>query len=168
MQNIVADDLFFQQLREIDYDLFLKVKSGRCLLCGGPLDTGNFPRKPRGLGTKEELRFGLCCRRTGCRSRVTTPSLRFFGRMVYSAWVVILAVDFCKELGLHGRIARQTIARWGNLWRDRLSEQSPFMRQSRSFLPLGVLGCESPGVLLPIFKFPEKIAWIPILKFFIL
>jgi hypothetical protein len=168
MKDIAANDLFFDELRKLDHTLFIKIKSEGCLLCKSKLDTSNFKRKPRGLGENEELRYSLCCRREGCRDRVTTPSLRFFGRKVYSAWVVILALDYLKELGLYGQISCQTLARWKNFWRDRFSEQSPFMLKARSFLPPGLPGCDRPGGFLSVFKFPEESSWIPILKFFII
>lgn len=166
MQNIAANDWFFQELCKKDHEMFLKEKSGRCS-CGGRLDTAHFKRKPRGLGEKEETRYSLCCCVEGCRKRLTPRSLRFFGRKIYVAWVVILAIDFFKELGLSTQMSRQTIARWKNLWRDQLSEQNSFMRRARSLLPPGFPESKSPGALLPIFKFPEKSSWIPILKFFI-
>jgi hypothetical protein len=97
---------------------------------------------------------------------VTPASLRFFGRKVYSSWVVILAIDFVKELGLLGHISRQTIARWKDMWRDRLSDKNPFMLKARGFLLPGLPSCDSPGGFLSDFHFPEKSSWIPILKFF--
>ena len=168
MHYIAANDLFFHELRKHDYALFLKIKSEGCLLCRSKLDTSNFKRKPRGLGENEEVRYSLCCRLEGCRKRITTPSLRFFGRKVYSGWVIILALDYLKELGLYGQISSQTLARWKNFWRDRLSEQNPFMLKARSILPPGLSGCDRPGGLLSVFNFPEKTSWIPILKFFII
>jgi hypothetical protein len=97
---------------------------------------------------------------------VTPPSLRFFGRKVYSAWVVILVVDFCAELGLSRPVARQTIARWRALWRERLAETHPFMRRARARLSPGTPGSELPGLLLGSFGFPARESWVPILAFF--
>jgi hypothetical protein len=166
MYPLHADAAFFQSLRSIDHDVFLATKAKACPQCGGQLDTAHFPRKPRGLGEEEELRFSLCCRREGCRKRLTPPSVRFFGRHVYSAWVVILVVDFCRELGLSRAIARQTLARWRALWRERLAETHAFMRRARGFLPVGHPPCRSPASLLAAFGFPARESWIPILKFF--
>jgi hypothetical protein len=166
MHQLYVNDAFFQTLREIDKTIFLEAKARGCLICGGPLDTSNIPRKPRGLGELEDLRFSLCCRREGCRKRLTPPSLRFFGRKVYPALVVILAVDFCRELGLSQRIARQTLARWRSLWRERLAEPSPFMRRARGFLPPGCKAGTTPGSLTSHFGFPSEYSWIPMLRFF--
>jgi len=98
---------------------------------------------------------------------VLPKSLRFYGRKVYSSIVVILAIDFMKELGLKGEPARQTIARWKAMWRERLHESSSFMKMARGFLPVGTPTSVSPGGLLPVFSFPEKNSWIFILKFFV-
>lgn len=166
MYPLHADAAFFQSLRSIDHDVFLAAKAKPCPLCGGPLDTAHFPRKPRGLGEEEEQRFSLCCRKEGCRRRLTPPSLRFFGRHVYSAWVVILVLDFCTELGLSRAIARQTIARWREFWRERLAEAHSFMRRARGLLPVGHPACISPAGLAVAFGFPARESWLPILRFF--
>ena len=161
-----VDDFFFQSLRELDREIFIKAKEQGCPFCRGPLDTSNIPRKPRGVGESEEFRFSLCCRRDGCRKRVTPPSLRFFGRKIYPAWVVILALDFYDRLGLSREIARQTLARWRRLWSELLSESNPFMSWARAYLPPGAPRCQTPGGLLHYFKFPSRISWVPVLKFF--
>ena len=62
--------------------------------CGGRLHSANYPRKPRGtprhLPEAYRLRLSFCCDRDGCRKRVTPPSVRFLGRKVYLAAIVIL------------------------------------------------------------------------------
>ena len=166
MPLLSADDAFFQSLRALDFDLFLVAKSKPCAFCSGPLDTAHFPRKPRGAGEQELKRFSLCCRKEGCRHRVTPPSLRFLGRKVYSAWVVILAVEFSRVLGLGGQISRQTITRWKNFWRERLSEAHPFMRWARGFLPPGTPNSSLPSTCLKALGFPSQESWVAILRFF--
>ncbi len=166
MYPLHADAAFFQSLRSIDHDVFLAAKATPCPQCGGQLDTAHFLRKPRGLGEEEEQRFSLCCRKEGCRRRVTPPSLRFFGRHVYSAWVVILVLDFCTELGLERAVARQTLARWRTLWRDLLAETHSFMRRARGILPVGYPPCMSPGGVIRAFGFPARESWICVLNFF--
>jgi hypothetical protein len=156
---------FFQDLRQLDFDLFIAAKAKRCPQCGGKLDTSNFPRKLRDAG-EEQRRFSLCCRSEGCRKRITPPSLRFFGRKVYSAWVVILVLDFCEALGLGRVISRQTIARYRQLWQERLAESHPFMRWARGQLPPGAPATKSPGPLLHHFNFPSSSGRIAVLRFF--
>lgn len=166
MYPLHADAAFFQRLHMLDHDVFLAAKSKPCPICGGKLDTSNYPRKPRGAGEDECLRFSLCCRSEGCRHRVTPPALRFLGRKVYSAWVVILVLDFCKELGLAREIGRRTLSRWRQFWRSRLNESHSFMRFARGELPPGTPEADRPGPLLPAFGFPDPSSWIPVLRFF--
>lgn len=72
-------------------------------MCGGALHRGNFSRKTRGFGPGidaeclagepgPELRLSFCCEREGCRKRHTPASMRFLGRRVYAAIVVVLAM----------------------------------------------------------------------------
>ena len=46
--------------------------------------------RPAGLGDEHDWRFSFCCARDGCRTRKTPPSLRFLGRKVYLAAMVVL------------------------------------------------------------------------------
>lgn len=161
-----ADAAFFQSLRDLDHQLFVALKAKPCPLCGGRLDTSNFPRKPRGMGENETKRFSLCCRREGCRHRETPLSLRFFGRKIYPAWVVILAVEYCQELGLSGQVTRQTISRWKNLWREKLSETHAFMRRVRAALAPGHPSCDLPSGLLGVLGFPARESWVRVLTLF--
>lgn len=79
-------------LLEADRQLAEEARAGGCG-CGGRLHSARYRRKPRG-GVPVELReaYGqresLCCAR--CRKRVTPPSVRFLGRRVYLAAVVVL------------------------------------------------------------------------------
>ena len=163
---ICRDVAFFQSLRQFDKEIFLTAKAQGCPHCGGPLDTANYLRKTRGMAEENELRFSLCCRREGCRKRRLPPSVRFLGRRVYGAWVVIMAVDFCQELGLKGKIARQTIARWKAFWKERFSEMSPFLKFARGVLPPGVQLSDRPASFVVHFGFPARKSWLPILRFF--
>jgi len=166
MYPLSADDAFFQSLRTIDFELFQATKSKPCSLCGGRMDTSHFPRKPRGAGELESKRFSLCCRKEGCRHRVTPPSLRFLGRKIYSAWVVILAIEYCRDLGLGGQISRQTIARWKSFWRAQLAESHSFMRWARGLLPPGTPISSLPSACLRALGLPAQESWVAILRFF--
>jgi hypothetical protein len=167
LRSLQGNPDFFQQLRELDFDLFLAAKAKPCLGCGGKLDTSHFPRKLRDTGTEAEAqRFSLCCRNEGCRKRVTPPSLRFFGRKVYSAWAVVLVLDFCEALGIARVISRQTLARYRQFWQERLAERSLFMRWARGSLPPGTPPTKTPGPLLPHFGFPSFDGRVAVLRFF--
>jgi hypothetical protein len=78
-----------------------------CVVCGGALHRGNFSRKTRGFGPGidaeclagepgPDLRLSFCCEREGCRTRHTPASMRFLGRRVYAAIVVVLAMVLCQ------------------------------------------------------------------------
>jgi len=166
MYPLCADAPFIQSLRQFDRELFLAIKVKGCPHCGGPLDTANYSRKTRGLSEDSEIRLSLCCRVEGCRKRRLPRSIRFLGRKVYGAWVVILAVEYCNELGLKGQISRQTISRWKVFWKERLSETGSFLRWARGVLPPRAKITDRPGSLFEYFGFPSPDSWIPILRFF--
>src|SRR5258708_7226436 len=78
-------------LLRFDEDLARTCRGGGCR-CGGTLHLGRYRLNPRGLppglGPEFVYRWSFCCAR--CRRRVTPPSLRFLGRKVYLASIVIL------------------------------------------------------------------------------
>jgi len=90
---ILRDSRFYAFLFSIDQDLAEQTRSGGCP-CGGRLHQGNYPRKPRGgpsdAGQAQPRRLSWCCGREGCRTRRMPPSVRFLGRRVYWAAVVVL------------------------------------------------------------------------------
>lgn len=171
MKLLHAEPIFHQRLRYLDYELVLEIKKSKCCpKCKGQLDTRNFPRKVRGVpdGEAYATRYSLCCRREGCRAGLTPPSLRFLGRKGYAAIIIILALDFHKSLGLNDLIARRTLARWRDFWRNELSEESIFMRQVRASgrLPVGTSPGYTPKGILHALGFPKEEAWIQALKLF--
>jgi hypothetical protein len=87
---------FFEGLMAIDLAIVQQAGAQGCRFCGGRLHRGDYPRKPRGglIGRAAEsfrMRFSLCCGEEGCRRRATPASVRFLGRRVYTAAVVIVA-----------------------------------------------------------------------------
>src|ERR1700683_1898315 len=85
---------YFGQLLELDLKIAKIIEALGCPKCNGILDASHYRRKPRGvenLSDSESIRLSYCCRTDGCRKRVTPPSLRFLGRKVYWAGVVILS-----------------------------------------------------------------------------
>ncbi len=90
---ILRDSRLYDFLFSIDQDLAEQTRSGGCR-CGGRLHRADYPRKPRGgpedLGRVQRRRMSWCCAREGCRQRRTPPSVRFLGRRVYWAAVVVL------------------------------------------------------------------------------
>jgi len=92
-QKILLDSSFFLALLLFDRELAERYRIEGCG-CGGRLHRAAYYRKPRGgpFGLPEGfcVRESFCCCREGCRRRVTPPSLRFLGRRVYLAAVVVL------------------------------------------------------------------------------
>lgn len=109
------------------------------------------------MGTAAEL----CCDKEGCRQRHTPPSVRFLGRKVYVAFVVVLKAALHQGLNAarlsHLRIVlpemdRRTLERWRRWWRETFAA-SPFWKAakarftpplSEADLPLGL--CEHFGI----------------------
>ena len=75
----------------------------------------------RGENARGKVEGCGCCNQEGCRKRVTPPSVRFLGRKVYFAAVIILVAAMrqgptprrVQELRrLFGDLDARTIARW--------------------------------------------------------
>ena len=116
--------------------------------CGGPLHSAHYLRKPRGgppdLQEAFEVRFSLCCGREGCRRRVLPPSVRFWGRRVYWAPVVLL-ISALRQ-GRHPEatlqrlkalcgVWRSTVKRWQRYFRDLFPQTISFRRLSGRLMP---------------------------------
>ncbi|MGO9837402.1 MAG: hypothetical protein ACLP1X_24690 [Polyangiaceae bacterium] len=122
------DAKFLTALVTIDSEHAERVREAGCPRCKGPLDRADYGRKPRGeLGEAAggyERRCSFCCRVDGCRKRATPASLRFFGRKVYVAVLVVVASAAGRSMGLTGpRSPRQvrgvpvrTVRRWLDWW----------------------------------------------------
>ena len=91
--TLLADATFHDLLLAYDRDLADSTREAGCA-CGGALHSGNYLRKPHPilpwLRPEHCLRFSFCCAVDGCRSRATPPSLRFLGRKVFLATVVVI------------------------------------------------------------------------------
>ena len=92
--TLLADATFHELLLVFDQDIAIAARRGRCPLCSSVLHSAQYRRKPRGrpagLGEEHDWRFSFCCARDDCRTRRTPPSLRFLGRKVYLAAIVVL------------------------------------------------------------------------------
>lgn len=131
--------------------------------CGGRLHRADYPRKPRGgpkgLPREYMYRLSFCCNRERCRKRVTPPSVRFLGRKVYFAAVVILVAAMrqgptprrVQELRrLFGDVDARTIARWQVFWREQFPQTS-FWKVARGQLALLAELATLPLALLAAF-----------------
>jgi hypothetical protein len=121
------------------------MRRGRCPLCSSVLHSAQYRRKPRGhpagLGDEHDWRFSFCCARDGCRTRRTPPSLRFLGRKVYLATMVVLIMREgattarMRQLSELIGVNRRTVERWREWWRDTFTA-SPFWQLGRAaFMP---------------------------------
>lgn len=126
--TLLADATLYDALLAIDQELATTAQAGGCRICGGRLDHADYPRKPRGgpatLGPAYDKRLSFCC--DACRKRLTPASVRFLGRKVYLAAVVVLAcvlrqgptpTRVARLRDLLG-VSRDTLARWHRWWRD--------------------------------------------------
>jgi hypothetical protein len=146
-RDLLADATFHQLLLACDADLAEAARAGRCALCGGALHSACYLRKPRGrpcrLGREHDRRFSFCCAVDGCRSRATPPSLRFLGRKVYLAAIVVVVAILrhgvttsrIDRLSQAVAVDRRTVERWRAWWRERFP-MTPFWQVARAaFMP---------------------------------
>lgn len=154
-----ADAKWFARLTEIDEVFAEKVRAAGCSDCGGPLDRADYERKPRGeLGEAAEAyrrRRSFCCRREGCRHRATPPSVRFLGRKVYVAALVVIASVHGRHLALVGRgtprqvqgVPVRTVRRWFQWWSITFV-LTTFWTEAKALLATPVDEAMLPGSLL--------------------
>jgi hypothetical protein len=128
-QSLLEDSRFQDLLLKLDADLAASVRRAGCG-CGGVLHSAHYERKPRGgpagLAPENAVRFSFCCATEGCRRRTQPASLRFLGRKVYFA-VVVLLVPVLRE-GLSAKrherlggvfpVSVRTVRRWRRFWRE--------------------------------------------------
>jgi hypothetical protein len=159
-------------LYAIDAEQAERVRARGCE-CGGRLHRADYPRKVRGLGPEHEAllsrRLSFCCAREGCRRRHTPPSVRFWGRMVYAAAVVVLVMsglDAANGL-LPGAalVPRQTRRRWRTQLPARIAG-STFWQQARADVSPPVCESALPQSLMARFSggVAEALVWT--LRFF--
>ena len=173
------DARIFALLLQIDRECAAEVRAGRCLECGGRLDTGDFPRKPRGgppieLKAEYAKRFSLCCDVEGCRTRSTPVSVRFLGQRVYLGAVVILVSVMFRGVSekhladlrerFHPSLSVQTLLRWRAWWREILPA-TPFWRAARARFARPVDKAKLPASLLERFGDDERDRLIAALRF---
>jgi len=174
--TLLADTRFHDLLLACDRDLADECRAEGCELCGGRLHSARYPRKPRGrgcrLGPEHDQRFSFCCAVDGCRSRDTPPSLRFLGRKVYVAVIVVLiamlqhgaTASRMERLSDVVRVDRRTIARWRKWWREAFTA-TPFWQLARAaFMPPVDQG-QLPATLIDRFTGDDADRLIALLRF---
>lgn len=138
---VLQDPAFFRFLTRLDEELAAATRLQGCRACGGPLHVANFPRKPRGCppAAREEYsrRLSFTCGR--CDLRATSPSVRFAGRRVYLAVVLMLvspagsasAQALCGQL----HIAAVTLKRWRTWWCETFPSTRFWQSVCERFMP---------------------------------
>ncbi len=164
-------------LLAVDEDLAEETRKKGCP-CGGRLHCANYPRKPRGAGLEltefQRQRLSFCCDRDGCRKRATPPSVRFLGRKVYLAAIVILVSAMrqgptprrVRELSERFDADESTIVRWQTFWREHFPQTSFWKVARAGFVTLGEI-VSLPYSLVDTFlgRHPPCDGWMLLLRF---
>ena len=173
--TLLTNATLFEALIAIDQDLAAAAQASGCRRCpGGRLHHGDYPRKPRGgpatLSVAYERRMSFCCAR--CRKRRTPVSVRFLGRRVYLAAVVVLACVL-RQGPTPWRAARlrdllgvspDTLARWHRWWRDAFV-RTAFWRAARGRFARPVDEADLPRDLLARFPGDATAPIVAMLRF---
>lgn len=164
-QTIALSASLYVLLQDADDVIADDAQHQECPHCGGPLHVASYPRKPRGgpvdLPESYLRRYSFCCGR--CRRRLTPPSLRFLGRRIYLAAVVVVVsisrhglsakrLARLRELLDDGKgtISRTTVERWRSWWSD-IFPTGSFWKARRGDFRHAVDEQELPGSLLECF-----------------
>lgn len=123
---VLQDPEFFLLLLEIDQEIAGRAREAGCRRCGAALHSACYPRKPRGCPAevREQYasRFSFCC--AECNRRTTPASVRFLGRRVYVAVMLMLVSPaggpsgraVCEALS----VPTLTLSRWRSWWQAKL------------------------------------------------
>lgn len=175
-QSLLGDEKLLEFLLHCDCDLAEEARGGGCGRCGGRLHRANYPRKPRGgratLDPEQALRLSFCCAAEGCRRRLTPPSLRFLGRKVYLAAVVVLVaalrhgVTRARTTQLHELVgvSRRTLIRWRQWWRTTFAH-SRFWQAARGRFRTPIAAAALPHRLLDCFPGDPRARLLALLRF---
>jgi len=144
VQRLLQDLVFYGRLERCDQEIAEERRGEGCGACGGRLHQAHYRRRPRGgppvgLGATFSRRFSYCC--GGCRARTTPASVRFLGRKVYLAPVVMLLPAMGRRFPPRVvALVRQslgpslrTFRRWLAFWTE-LVPRAPFWRTARARL----------------------------------
>ena len=159
----MLDARVWRLLLETDRELAAEARGKGCA-CGGRLHSARYRRKPR-RGLPEELRseYGwresLCCERAGCRKRVMPASVRFLGRRVYLAALVVLVSAMTGGVTARRAAAMReligvsvrTLQRWRAWWLGSFP-RTVFWKGARGLLASPVDEARLPASLLESFR----------------
>jgi hypothetical protein len=175
-QQVLGDAAFYRLLLRFDEDLAAAERALGCRVCGGKLEVGDFRRKPRGvavqLGERFAQRLSFCCAARTCRKRRTPASLRFLGRKVYLAAIVVLisalrcGASPARMRRLHELVgvSRHTVARWRRWWSEEVPATRFWTAAAGTLMP-AVVGADLPASLLERFAGPPEQQLVSLLRF---
>jgi len=140
---------FYQFLVQIDRDLAEQTRQSGCRFCGQRVHSACYARRPRGVpegiepGPEFPICYSFCCRAEGCRRRHRAPSVRFLGRKVYLATVVLLVTAMrqgpsprtVSELSRLFGADRRTLVRWRRWWQAIFPGSDLWRREAGQFTP---------------------------------
>lgn len=161
MCHVLLHDLdFFRFLSHIDAELAEQARQTRCSDCRGPLHVANFPRKPRGCpaAVREEYssRRSFTC--GWCDARTTPASVRFLGRRVYVAVMLMLVspanASAARTVGELLAVPARTLGRWRTWW-QRDFQRTAFWHSVRDRFAVPVSAEALPQSLLARFQGPS-------------
>lgn len=162
MCHVVLHDLaFFRFLSHIDVELAEQARQSRCPECGGPLHVADFPRKPRGCPAtvREEYSWRLSFTCGWCNARTTPASVRFFGRRVYVAVMLMLVSpangSAARTAGELLGVPARTLGRW-RLWWQQDFQRTVFWHSVRERFVAPVSAEALPQSLLERFQGPSS------------
>lgn len=155
---LLENPKFFALLLRIDHELAAQARADGCR-CGGALHRADYPRKPRGCAVEVRpecsSRLSFCCAK--CRKRSTSMSVRFLGRRVYLALAVVLVsarragpIPAAARLGAQLGVARRTLERWRDWWREQFPLTPLWRSACARFMP-PVAAEQLPGGLIDRF-----------------
>jgi hypothetical protein len=142
--ELLKDTRLHVVLLKIDEDFAAATRAAGCP-CGGALHYARYPRKPRGVPDPfaRAKRLSFCCAEDGCRKRARPPSVRFLGRKVYAAAVVMIGTAMSHGLApkrvawlreLLG-VSRPTLERWRAWWRETFVATAHWRAERTRFTP---------------------------------
>jgi len=159
--EVLHDPSFFRFLSRIDAEFAAETRAGRCPDCEGPLHVADFPRKPRGCpaGVREEYSRRLSFTCGWCDGRSTPQSVRFSGRRVYVAVMLMLVsppgTSAARTLGASLEVPLRTLTRWRRWWRKDFALTRFWQSVRGCFVP-PISMAELPESLLERFAGPTS------------
>jgi hypothetical protein len=138
---VLQEPAFFRFLIRIDEEFAAATRLKGCRACEGPLHVANYPRKPRGCPTAVQdeysRRLSFTCGQ--CDLRTTSPSVRFAGRRVYLAVVLMLVSPrgsaSTQVLRDRLRVPTVTLKRWRTWWRETFPSTAFWRAACERFMP---------------------------------